>query len=420
VSESSTVTLAAPGAAAAPGRRHFSCFDGLRALAALAIVGDHLGFQTAKSFTSPAGPYLARLDSGVSVFFLISGFLLYRPFVVANLGGRPVIPTAAFYLRRLARIFPAYWLALTGVIVFFGLRLHSWLDAVVYYGLLQIYDHHRYLHGISQAWSLATEVSFYAFLPLYAWGVRRLSRGRDSRGRVGVEIGTAVVLGVAGLLFRSFADFSHPVWPIADTHTTWQIIGVYWLPAYFDLFAVGIVLAVISAAMEAGTLQLPVAEVIGRHPGLCWAGAGVAFWVVATRVGLPRGLEPISAKEELAKHLLYGLVGLFLLLPAVFGPDRRGLIRRGLASRPLVALGVVSYGVYLWHQAILEQARRWTGADMNQLSGNPWTVGFITVTVSVAIASLSWFMVERPVLHLAHRRTARSPAVPPAAARTAP
>ena len=44
----------------------------------------------------------------------------------------------------------------------------------------------------------------------------------------------------------------------------------------------------------------------------------------------------------------------FLLLPAVFGPQDRGLIRRGLRSWPMASLGVISYGVYVWHQTLLD------------------------------------------------------------------
>jgi peptidoglycan/LPS O-acetylase OafA/YrhL len=87
----------------------FSCFDGLRAMAATAVVVHHVGFQTGASYRyRTVGAYLARMDSGVSVFFLISGFLLYRPYVHANLSGTARPSTGGFYRRRVLRIFPAY------------------------------------------------------------------------------------------------------------------------------------------------------------------------------------------------------------------------------------------------------------------------------------------------------------------------
>jgi peptidoglycan/LPS O-acetylase OafA/YrhL len=377
-------------------RRHFSSFDGLRAIAALSILLLHLGFQTAATYTTRFGPYLARLDAGVPVFFLISGFLLYRPYAAAHLLDRPAVSTGPYFVRRAARIFPAYWVALTGIIVFFGLRLHGLRDWVTFYGLLQIYDTHRYLHGISQAWSLATEISFYIALPAYAWILGRLTAGRPSTRRLRRELCMLAAVGAAGLAFRAYADFGHG---------TVNVIGVYWLPAWADLFAIGMALAVISVAYEGGIVRSTAVEFVGRHPALSWTTAAAVYWVVATRLNLPPGLEPISPKRELARHVGYGLIALFLLLPAVFGEEHRGRIRGLLSSRLAVELGLVSYGVYVWHQAWLEQARRWTGAPSNNLGGNFWAVGAIGLTGTLLVAAASWHLVEQPILRAAHRRS---------------
>ena len=70
---------------------HFAGFDGFRAIAALTVVGVHTAF--ASGFTSQhavLGRYTSRLEIGVSVFFVISGFLLYRPFAWStSVGSRP-------------------------------------------------------------------------------------------------------------------------------------------------------------------------------------------------------------------------------------------------------------------------------------------------------------------------------------------
>lgn len=60
-----------------------------------------------------AGHYLAQLNLGVSIFFVISGFLLYRPFGAARLAGERSPPLLPYAIRRVARIVPAYWVALT-------------------------------------------------------------------------------------------------------------------------------------------------------------------------------------------------------------------------------------------------------------------------------------------------------------------
>src|SRR5580692_8201663 len=104
-----------PGPEAPAPRRppRFPAFDGLRAIAAITVVGVHVSFVAGLTGSNlGVGKYTARLEIGVSVFFLISGFLLYRPFVVAHLAAAPKPRTGAFWLRRLLRIVPAYWLVL--------------------------------------------------------------------------------------------------------------------------------------------------------------------------------------------------------------------------------------------------------------------------------------------------------------------
>ncbi len=166
--------------------RHFASFDGLRAIAALLVLLLHTAWVSGFTQRSSLGIYLGRLEIGVSIFFLISGFLLYRPFALSHLAGLPEPDRRRFWTRRLLRIVPAYWLALT--VLTYG--FHSvalgpgWQGFVSHYFFLQIYFPAQSVNGIPQAWSLCTEVSFYLFLPLYAWLMVRRPRtpSRQLRG----------------------------------------------------------------------------------------------------------------------------------------------------------------------------------------------------------------------------------------------
>src|SRR3954462_12451136 len=95
-----------------PGNPRFPLLDPLRAVAALAIVVTHTaelgGFNRAHAL----GAWTVRLDSGVTVFFVLSAFLLYRPFVAARLDGPPGPRVLRYARRRALRILPAYWVAL--------------------------------------------------------------------------------------------------------------------------------------------------------------------------------------------------------------------------------------------------------------------------------------------------------------------
>src|SRR4051794_38858942 len=98
----------------------FRGFDGLRAIAALSVVVYHLSGADGRLLAHHYGRYLWLLNIGVPLFFIISGFLLYRPFVVARFDGRPRPSTREFLRRRVLRIVPGFWVALTIVCIVFN------------------------------------------------------------------------------------------------------------------------------------------------------------------------------------------------------------------------------------------------------------------------------------------------------------
>ena len=194
-----------------------------------------MGFDTATTFRSSAGDYLARMDIGVSIFFALSGFLLFRPYVEALVDGSPFLAATEFWRRRVLRIVPAYWLALTVIVLAFGRTLHSVRDAVTFYGFLQIYDRERFLGGLVQAWSLCTEMSFYAFLPLFALALRRWLRRRPGAVRLPALLGAVVGLYAVGAAWRVALYAGDP---------SFESNGLFWLPGQIDHFAIGMGLAV--------------------------------------------------------------------------------------------------------------------------------------------------------------------------------
>ncbi|MBJ7382145.1 MAG: acyltransferase, partial [Acidimicrobiia bacterium] len=94
----------------------FPCLDGVRALAALLVLINHSS-AFASGFDSGWSPEPVRIVTGlfgrigVATFFVISGFLLYRPFVLAHLSGVDGGSAGRFWVRRFARILPGYWIA---------------------------------------------------------------------------------------------------------------------------------------------------------------------------------------------------------------------------------------------------------------------------------------------------------------------
>ncbi|HEY2601394.1 MAG TPA: acyltransferase [Thermoleophilaceae bacterium] len=375
----------------------FPLFDSLRAIAALAVVTTHAAFWTGAVVggNSALRPYLARLDVGVTIFFLISGFLLYRPFARAHLNDEKQPRTVAYAWRRVLRIVPAYWLALTVSVIWLGSSgVFTPSGIPTFYLFGQIYQTHTLAGGLNQAWTLCVEITFYAFIPVWAFALRTF-RGSTPRTRLWLELGGLAFLfagSFAGKLIVLNAQGQRPV------HYT---SALEILPMYLDQFAVGMTIAVLSVWWEERD-ELPRAlRPLDRFPSLAWLFAFVAFWVVSTRIGLSGFIsQQFTHTQFIEQHLLYTAVAFGLTLPAVFGDQSRGFIRRYvLGNKVLLWLGLVSYGIYLWHQTVFDQLARWH-FDGSKLI-HPyigWEVAVLAITVT--IAAISYYGLERPILRL--------------------
>ncbi len=388
--------------------RHFSGFDGLRALAAGAVVLHHTGFQTGYGINGRFGELLAHGDAGVSIFFLISGFLIYRPFVERHLSGRVSPAVGAFWWRRGLRIFPGYWVALIGIYLVFGFGrggFNTAGDFVTYFGLTQIYDTTRYFYGVNQAWSLATEISFYLFLPLYAFVIRTIAR-RQPKRKMRVEAYGLMALVAVCVGWRLAWWAYDPFWvrygaglPRPQGPAPFSALATqYWLPNNLDLFAMGMLLALVSAWVAHRGSTPRFIHWVAQVPWLWWSLAAATYWFSSMNAGLPRNLVPLTGSQYFLRQFLYGLMAFFLLLPAVFGESGRGWIRRFLVWTPIAYVGLISYGIYLWHQAVIGYVREnWLGQTV-EFQGSFFPVIVIAGSLTIGIATLSYYLVERPVL----------------------
>jgi peptidoglycan/LPS O-acetylase OafA/YrhL len=394
--------------------RHFAGFNGLRAIAAVTVLLIHTAFISGFTFQSSLGIYTARLEIGVSVFFLISGFLLYRPFAISHLTGRSAPNTKRFWERRLLRIVPAYWLALTLLTYVFhvdtldpGIR-----QVAIHYFFLQIYFPTSATMGIGQAWSLCTEMSFYLALPFIALviGARRKNQ-KSQKSQMRRELIAMAVLYLISVGFRWWLS-GFPVSKLVNGHqelicephcsssAPLSMVMQLWLPARIDLFALGMLLAVLSAWWTERDTE-PAWLSNRSTPWLSWAAAAAVFWCVS-HLGLP--IDPtvlLSTGKEMEEQALYGLFALLLLLPAVFGPEDRSLIRRFLRCWPVASIGAVSYGIYLWHQGVAIKFLSAAGYSLFQVKF--WVLSLAVFAITTVVASISYFALEKPMLRIKGR-----------------
>jgi peptidoglycan/LPS O-acetylase OafA/YrhL len=364
----------------------FPLMDSLRAIAATSVLAYHAAFFSGMySSDSFLRPYVEHPSTGVSIFFVISAFLLYRPFVCARLAGEPAPSTGAYAWRRFLRIVPAYWIALTIIAIWLSLKTvfdPAW-HIPLYYGFGQVYTSKTSLGGIGQAWTLCVEVALYAFLPLWAWAMRR-------RG-IRTELVALAGLWVFSLGWKLVAIEQ------VDLATLGNGSLLLVAPNFLDLFAIGMALAIVSARGLS-----PAAERAVRSAWPWWLLAAVAYWVLSVPLGL-RDHDPKTV--FVPRHEMQSVLAVAVLAPAIFTSERRDRVRRLLAWRPLLYVGLVSYGVYLWHQALVQRI----GGELT-----PWmrdTLGLglearfavlfaVTLAAATSVATVSYYALERPLLRL--------------------
>jgi peptidoglycan/LPS O-acetylase OafA/YrhL len=349
----------------------------------------------------PVNPLTSHLELGVTLFFLLSAFLLYRPFAKAILSGGPLPSITRYFRNRTLRIFPAYWF----ILVVAGLVLQStWVrgpnsklvpggldDPLLFMtnaAFLQGFHPTTIITGIGPAWSLVTEVNFYLVLPLVGLIAWRLgARASTRHGRRLAALAPAAALFALGLSGKAVAAFVVPGQPWS---ASWHAVVERSFWGHADFFAFGLVVAVLHVEVEDGALKLP-----------AWTGkAAVAAFVVlgmaTAKFTTPEGLADGSVSNYAYDTLMAGVLALFLALVVLPSRERPTILVRLLETRFLVAAGVVSYSIFLWQVPVILWARDHglTLAGRSGLVVNLAVLGTIVFVLSV----FSYRYVEYPAL----------------------
>ncbi len=389
-------TTAAPAAVRATG--HLDALDGLRSVAIMLVVGLHVAGATGMT-TRDGLPWrmLANGGIGVSIFFALSGFLLYRPFARAALDGtRP--PDVRRYLRRRAlRILPAYWLMLPFVLPAFNREEAR--DPVIWLQMATLthnYDVHPPwplggvgMRGLGPIWSLSVEATFYLVLPLLALALRRLSRGRPRRLLLCLAALGALSL-LETLTLRYLEHFG-----VTFGNDPFRLLfyNERLLPRSLVFFVLGMAMAVLAERPRRET------AFVGSVPGASWTVAACALALMSTPLATPlHGGQ--SAHQYLVHNLLSVVIVTAVVAPVAFAPDQP-LVRTVLANPLMRRLGLVSYGVFLWHSPVIELWYSLTGRP--QYLGDFWLVLGVTALFTLMIAALVHLFVEQPVQRLGRR-----------------
>ncbi|MCC7319961.1 MAG: acyltransferase [Rubellimicrobium sp.] len=343
--------------------------DGLRAVAVVPVVLYHFGM-----------PGLAGGFVGVDVFFVISGFLI-GGLIAGELAQTGRLRLGAFWMRRIRRLAPAYFLmlAVTALAAWAVLLPHElrafgkeiiaatlWASNLHFWSESGYFDAAAGTRPFLHTWSLAVEEQFYIALPLVMALLWRFGRGLP----VGLAIAGLLSLGGALVLTPVHQPSAFYLFPLR----AWELLS-------------GVLLALVLAA----------------RPG--WRGPRVAGWaglalilgaVVSVRAGA--GFPGWQAMVPVA--------GAVLVLWArdgdgagdgaggAAGDGDRGGAGRILGHPVAVFVGLISYSLYLWHWPVLVLSGYWRGGYSGPLEGAGW------LALAVALAVLAWALVERPLRRL--------------------
>jgi peptidoglycan/LPS O-acetylase OafA/YrhL len=271
--------------------------DLLRSIACLLVVFYHLRHVLRIDF-GPLNGVFEDSDTGVFIFFALSGYLLYRPFLLAPVDMR------TYALKRSARIVPAYFIALVCLAVLTGSRLP--IDHLGAYATLTA-PYNLELRGfLGNAWTLSAEVLFYVSLPLLA------------RFAAAAPFQRLLLIGLvsAGANLLYVSRFYGP-------ETQWLFRT---FPFVLYAFVPGMVLAVVEIRHPSAFRRL-------AAPWVPLAGVGLLLAQIWTQIGTFTVLG-----TAIGAALLIGW------LRSVHVPFARALAFAGGAS----------YALYLWHQDMIE------------------------------------------------------------------
>ncbi len=359
--------------------RRNHALDGLRGLAALMIFVFHAWLYTRERVRLLGADGLfdqaiGELRVAVVLFFVLSGFLLFGPWVSARLGGSRAAPHVATYAaHRVGRIVPAYWLAIVGSALLLwplagepGVRLPPFEQLPLFFVFAQNQSAETVMKLDPPMWTLSVEVAFYTLLPLLGWAALRAPATR-----LGQSLAPLALL-AAGVTFNALLA-RRDIPPLTLSKS---------LPAMAPYFALGM----LTAVMVHG-------RVPGRRMALALMAGGVALvladaWVHA---GLVSGSD-MALRMRIVRDLP-AAVG-FAAVVAVGAT----LAPKWMGWRPLAWTGVVSYGFYLWHVPLLLVLRSNGLLPLSTLGAT-----LVALPPALLLGWLSFRFVEAPAIAWSRR-----------------
>lgn len=357
---------------------HIAALDGVRAVAALMVVTLHLSEIAGVPWSVNGAPLLTTVvvfgRMGVDLFFVLSGFLLFRPYARALLFQEPWPSIRTFYLRRAFRIWPGYYATLMVMILLFQqqyLQPNYWKRLVLFLTFFMDSAQQTWQMLNGPFWTLATEWQFYMLLPFIALGfsfvLKRCSSSPQQRLLAVLGCCAGVVLW--GLIIKGTGVYflRHPDATILVPR---PVLNVFLFFAfgiqgkYLEVFACGMAVCACYTLAQHPEYGSPFKERLRRLSNLlCGIGLLVLFcqalWhaqatgprdgSMASFAAFPL-LNPLTPYFPWLGEPLVGLGFAICVLALLFGSRP---LRWIFEWRFMRWVGMISYGVYMWNQKLV-------------------------------------------------------------------
>lgn len=331
--------------------------DGLRAISVLFVIMSHAEAWQALGITSGAVRSALSAQTGVNIFFVLSGFLITY-LLIKEKEATGKIDIIAFIKRRALRIFPLYYLAIFFLMYMSHTGKASIPNCSFVYALtytINLYPKECAYSAMSHFWSLSVEEHFYLFWPIIFC------------------LGKRVAMLIAGAVAIACVIIGTSLYPDSQNY----YMNRWTFPAMLPILA-GCILAFIC------NLPLLVSPIADK--------ASSSILLIAIAFGLT---TPAFINSD-----VIWLASACALVLYIFHNQDSMLVRL-LEFKPLAVLGVISYGLYVWQGIFTGNGPYRSGGAFPP----PVDVG---VWLTFIVAPISYVFFEKPIMRLKHRYSWRA------------
>lgn len=398
--------------------------DGVRAIACLTVIGFHISLITRDTHLwSPAAPgalyhilssIMLAGASGVTLFFVLSGFLLFMPFCKAFLCETKWPSTITFYLRRAFRILPGYYVVLLSILLIAHpeyLQVNHWQDLTLFFTLFMDATPGTFQQINGPFWTLAVEWQFYLLLPLLTIAFSLLVLRIPRRWRV-----YALVACLSGVVAWGIWSRTWGAYYVANTAQAFlvprPVYNVFLFftygvgGKYLEDFATGMLVSLTYISILQAASPGKFISILRRlSPLLFMAGLTVLtmmalwhfnVWYFNSWPFFDRFSTPLY--NDISEACLAGGFGL-CIIAILLGPS---WLRRPFEWSPLRWIGLISYSLYMLHLPLLIFFMVNVGYHMQGISRYVGISLYLlwTLCVIFPVSFLSFLLVEKPWVEL--------------------